>query len=276
MERLGHGKGGGNCMRFGICVSPARSAGLGVLEGDARPDFVEWPVAGSVGTLDAAGFLALKAETAALPFVPETWNVLLPGSLKIVGPDVDLDVLAAYAETAFARVAVLGGTLCVFGSGGARTIPGGWDAAEGRRQFVEACRVLVPIAAARGVTLALEPLRRAETNLINSVADGLVVLDEVGDKRLMILADLYHMLEEGEDVGVVRAAGSRLAHVHVAAPGTRTLPAEAVAGAMMAAFFRELRAIGYDRRVSIECQWDDVAALGESLAFLRETWQTTA
>ena len=246
-----------------------------MLEGDARPDFVEWPVAGSAGTLDAAGSTALKAETAALPLVPETWNVLLPGSLKIVGPGVDLDVLAAYAETAFARVAALGGTLCVFGSGGARTIPDGWDAAEGRRQFVEACRVLVPIAAARGVMLALEPLRRAETNLVNSVTDGLAVLAEVGDERLMILADLYHMLEEGEDVSVVREAGSRLAHVHAAAPGTRTLPMATTDGTVMAAFFRELRALGYDRRVSIECQWEDVAALGESVAFLRATWRAS-
>ena len=92
----------------------------------------------------------------------------------------------------------------------------------------------------------------------------------------MILADLYHMLEEGEDVSVVREAGSRLAHVHVAAPGTRTLPMATTDGTVMAAFFRELGALGYDRRVSIECQWEDVAALGESVAFLRATWQTTA
>ncbi|MGN6483406.1 MAG: sugar phosphate isomerase/epimerase family protein, partial [Thermomicrobiales bacterium] len=200
-------------MRFGICVSPGRTAGLDVLTGRARPDFVEWSVASTVGTMDAEGFAALREQAARLPLAPETWNVLLPGSLKIVGPAVDLAALAAYAETALARVAALGGTLCVFGSGGARTIPEGWDHAEGRRQFVAACRVLVPVAAAHGVTLALEPLRRAETNLVNSVTDGLALLDEVGDERLTILADLFHMLEEGEDVGVVRAAGSRLAHV---------------------------------------------------------------
>jgi hypothetical protein len=34
--------------------------------------------------------------------------------------------------------------------------------------------------------------------------------------------------------------------------------------------------IGYDRRVSIECQWEDVAALGESLAFLREAWRSVS
>ncbi|MGC4105163.1 MAG: sugar phosphate isomerase/epimerase family protein [Thermomicrobiales bacterium] len=260
-------------MRFGVCVTPARSAGLDALDGDARPDFVEWSVAGSVGTLDADGYAALAAEAAALPFAPETWNVLLPGTLKIVGPDVDLNALATYAETAFARVAALGGEVCVFGSGGARTIPDGWDHAEGRRQFVAACRVLVPIAAGQGVTLALEPLRKAETNLVNSVSDGLRVLDAVGDARLMILADLFHMLEEGEDVSVVRDAGSRLAHVHVAAQGTRTLPTSETDGAVTSAFFRELHAIGYDRRVSIECQWEDVAMLGESLAFLREAWR---
>ncbi|MGC4192171.1 MAG: sugar phosphate isomerase/epimerase family protein [Thermomicrobiales bacterium] len=258
-------------MRFGVCVSSEQTAELDVLTGDARPDFVEWSVAKSVGTLDEAGFAALRMETTALPFVPETWNVLLPGSLKIVGPNADLNVLAVYAETALARVAALGGTLCVFGSGGARTIPEGWDRAEGRRQFVAACRVLVPVAAAHGVTLALEPLRRVETNLINTVTDGLAMLDDVGDARLAILADLYHMLEEGEDVSVVRQAGARLMHVHVAAAGPRTLPV-AGDGAVTKAFFRELRAAGYDRRVSIECRWDDVAALGESLAFLRETW----
>lgn len=258
-------------MRFGICVTPARTAALDGLVGDARPEFVEWSVASTVGTLDEDGFAALRAEAALLPFVPETWNVLLPGTLKIVGPDADLAALAAYAETAFARVAALGGDLCVFGSGGARTIPDGWDRAEGRRQFVAACRALVPVAAAHGVTLALEPLRQAETNLVNTVTDGLALLDEVGDERLAILADLYHMLEEGEDLAVVRDAAPRLAHVHVAAQGTRTLPTATTDGAVMAAFLRELHAIGYERRVSIECQWEDVAALGESIAFLRET-----
>lgn len=262
-------------MQFGICVTPARTAGLDALEGAARPDFVEWSVASSVGVIDEAGFAALQAEAASLSLVPETWNVLLPGSLKIVGPDVDLDALATYAETAFARVAALGGTLCVFGSGGARTIPDGWNHERGQAQFADACRLLVSIAARHGVTLALEPLRRAETNLINTIADGLSVLESVGDDRLMLLADLYHMAEGDEDVSVVRAASSRLAHVHVAAPGTRTLPT-AADGSLLRAFFRELRAIGYDRRVSIECQWDDVAALGTSLAFLRETWDAVS
>ncbi|MGB3330762.1 MAG: hypothetical protein WBA46_17500, partial [Thermomicrobiales bacterium] len=114
-------------MRFGVCVSPERTAGLDVLAGEARPDFVEWSVAGTVGTLDAEAFARLPSLAATLPFTPETWNVLLPGSLKIVGPDADLAALRTYAEPAFARVAALGGTLCVFGSGGARTIPPGWD-----------------------------------------------------------------------------------------------------------------------------------------------------
>lgn len=258
-------------MQVGVCVTPTRTAELGALAGSARPDFVEWSVASNVGMVDEAGFAALRAEAETFSLGPETWNVLLPGSLKIVGPDVDLDALATYAETAFARVAALGGTLCVFGSGGARTIPDGWNHERGQTQFVDACRILVPIAARYGVTLALEPLRRAETNLINTIADGLAVLESVGDDRLMLLADLYHMVEGDEDVSVVRAASSRLAHVHVAAPGTRTLPT-AADGALLRAFFRELRAIGYGRRVSIECQWDDASALGTSLAFLREAW----
>lgn len=262
-------------MQFGVCLTPARTTGLDELAGDARPDFVEWSVASTVGTVDAEAFAAVQADAAILPFVPETWNVLLPGTLKIVGPEADPEALVAYAEVALARVAALGGELCVFGSGGARTIPDGWDHAEGRRQFIAACRLLVPIAETHGITLALEPLRRAETNLVNSVTDGLVLLDEVGDDRFTILADLYHMLEEGEAVRVVRDAGARLTHVHVAAEGTRTLPTAATDGAVMADFFRELHAVGYDRRVSIECQWEDVQALGASLAFLRETWATT-
>jgi sugar phosphate isomerase/epimerase len=261
-------------MRFGVCCPPANTE----IVARAGADFVEWPVTTAVGLATDAQFQELLRIQESATFKPEAWNVLLPGTLRVVGPDVDLEALEDYATHAFERVRLLGGEVVVFGSGAARRIPDGWDRAAGERQFAEVCRLLAPIAVARGITLALEPLRQAETNLITSVDAGARLVDTIDLPGLRLLADLYHMEEEAESHAILRDpfVAPHLAHIHVAAPGPRTLPAAERDREVIASFFGELVAIGYDGRISIECRWEDETELAASLAFLRDTWDAVA
>ena len=67
------------------------------------------------------------------------------------------------------------------------------------------------------VRLALEPLNRYESRLVNTVGDALGVIDKVGAKNLGILADTFHANIEETNIGeAFSAAGDRLFHVHLA------------------------------------------------------------
>jgi D-psicose/D-tagatose/L-ribulose 3-epimerase len=95
-----------------------------------------------------------------------------------------------------------------------------WRLEEGERPAVldRVARGLEPVvelATERGVRLAIEPLNRYETSLINTVAQGLDLLDRVDSPACGLLLDTFHMnIEEKDPAAATLAAGPRIAHVH--------------------------------------------------------------
>jgi D-psicose/D-tagatose/L-ribulose 3-epimerase len=77
-------------------------------------------------------------------------------------------------------------------------------------------RPVAEYAAAQGVTIAVEPLNRYETSLLNTVDQALDALD--GLPGVALALDVYHMNIEETDIpaAIARAAG-RIAHVQVSA-----------------------------------------------------------
>ena len=81
-----------------------------------------------------------------------------------------------------------------------------------------------------GVRIALEPLNRYESRLVNTVEEALAVIEKVGEENLGILFNTFHANIEEVSIGeAIRAAGDRLFHVHLAdsnrwAPGFGHLP----------------------------------------------------
>ena len=72
-------------------------------------------------------------------------------------------------------------------------------------------------AASLGVKLIYEPLNRYETNLINTLADGVSFLKTHQIKQVGLLADLFHMnMEEVDIAGSIRASEDFILHVHFA------------------------------------------------------------
>jgi sugar phosphate isomerase/epimerase len=68
-----------------------------------------------------------------------------------------------------------------------------------------------------GVTLLLEPLNRYECDHINTLADGMRVVAEIGAPNLKLLADTFHMnIEEADVLASLKAASSIIGHVHLA------------------------------------------------------------
>ncbi|HEX5499207.1 MAG TPA: sugar phosphate isomerase/epimerase family protein [Thermomicrobiales bacterium] len=102
-------------------------------------------------------------------------------------------------------------------------------------------RNLKPVAdyaAERGVRLGLEPLNRFETNLINTAAQALAVVERVDSPALGILLDTFHMnVEEKHPAAAIRAVGRHLVHFHACGtdrgtPGTDHTDWSAIAQAL--------------------------------------------
>jgi D-psicose/D-tagatose/L-ribulose 3-epimerase len=81
-------------------------------------------------------------------------------------------------------------------------------------RLVEALRPIADTAGARGVRLALEPLNRFETSLINTIEQALEVVDAVDSPALGICLDTFHQnIEERDPAAAVEQATGRIAHV---------------------------------------------------------------
>ncbi len=83
--------------------------------------------------------------------------------------------------------------------------------------LAEALTTLGKHAASLGVKLIYEPLNRYETNLINTLGDGVQFLKSRQIQHVGLLADLFHMnIEEVNLAASIQAAGDLVIHIHFA------------------------------------------------------------
>lgn len=253
-------------MEFGCCVTPEQVPALAAASGD----YAEFNVAGTVMGGDEAAFADLLARVAASPLKPLAYSVFLPGDRAVVGPAVDRGALEEYARTAFGRIRRLSGdapVIVVFGSGRSRTIPDGFPRARALDQLADLLGWVGPLAAEYGVTIAVEHLRQAESNVFNTLRECGTFLRERDLPGIRLLADIYHLMEEDEPLDTIDDFADLIAHAHAADsgrrhPGTGTYP--------LADFFTRLHRNGYTGRCSIECRWTDFPSeIGPALAALR-------
>ena len=263
-----HGTPQSRSVQVGYCtplsnIEAAKAAGF---------DYVELSTSEIAGLSDADyEQAAARVRLVGLP-VPVT-NLFLPAALKVTGPDVDPERQMAYVRKAFARLERLGTQIVVFGSGGARRVPDGFPKDQAFQQLVEFGRRIAPEAKARGITIAIEPLRREETNIINSAAEGLSLVTATGDPNVQLMVDFYHLASEHEDPAIIVRAREHIRHLHMANPEGRVFPRK-WDEYNYAPFFAALRAIGYDTRISVEASTQDLRADAPlAIALLRRAFQ---
>ena len=101
-----------------------------------------------------------------------------------------------------------------------------------------------------GVMMALEPINRYETNIINTLDEASQMVDELRSGQVKVMADTFHMnIEEASIAEALLRAWERLIHVHVAdsnrlAPGMGHLNFSEI--------ISTLKAIKYNGYVSAE------------------------
>ena len=252
-------------MKYGVCAGyndflRARGAGA---------DYVECTVVGMNG-LSEEEVKACARDLELLGFRCEALNVLFPGNIRLTGPEADNGIIKEYLAKSFKHISVLQPSVVVFGSGGARRYPDGYPKERALSQFTDSCRFAAEAAQPYHITVAVEPLNSGETNLINSIAEAYGVVVAAGCSNLGITADYYHMLVGNEPILSLVEYGNAIAHAHIATKDGRVCPAEADLE-LFAPFFKALRKIGYDKRISIEGSIDDFGRqVPEAVALMRK------
>lgn len=125
--------------------------------------------------------------------------------------------------------------------------------------------------------IGVETVNRFETHFINTAADAVRYVKDVGFPNVKVHLDTFHMIREEDDIpAAVRTTGKHIGYVHACEsqrgiPGTGLVP--------WVPFFQALKEVGYDSFVTIEsfdpglesvvklcCIWRKLADSPEQLA----------
>jgi D-psicose/D-tagatose/L-ribulose 3-epimerase len=193
-------------------------------------------------------------ESAGLVVTGLHWLLVKPAGLSLT--DADHAVRARTLDVVTRLIALcaeLGGGVLVHGSPKQRAIAAGESHATAHARLVDFLAAVAPIAAGHGVVYCLEPLGRAETALINTVAEAAEVVRAVDHPALRTMIDcsaagatetqsLPELIETWLPTGLV-------GHVQVNDPNRRA-PGQ---GEMrFTPIFAALQRHGYDKTVAVE------------------------
>jgi D-psicose/D-tagatose/L-ribulose 3-epimerase len=111
-------------------------------------------------------------------------------------------------------------------------------------------REVIKTAEDLDITYCVEIVNRYEQYLLNTAAEGVAYVDEIGSSKLKVLLDTFHMNIEEENIGnAIITAGERLGHLHIGetnrnVPGKGRMPWDEIMSA--------LKRINYTNRIVME------------------------
>ncbi|GAJ02352.1 unnamed protein product, partial [marine sediment metagenome] len=179
-------------MRFGMCTEGLRKkVELQPILQKAGYDYIELKVGDVLPEESEEKFAEVKEKIKKFSLRPEVFNCFIPGEIKVVGDKIDSSRLKNYLEVSISRVAELSGKIIVFGSGGARKVPENFSFEKAYQQLVDFLNLAADIARNKGIVIAIEPLFKPASNIINLVKEGLQLAKEFDRKEVRLLADLF-------------------------------------------------------------------------------------
>ncbi len=136
-----------------------------------------------------------------------------------------------------------------------------------RQWATDSLREVADYAADRGVTLAIEPLNRFETDMVNTVEQGLELCRLINRENVGLLLDTFHMNIEEKHVGqAISSAGTKVFHFQVSendrgTPGSGHVP--------WTETFDALRSINYTGSVVVESFLPTVEEIAKAVSLWR-------
>jgi D-psicose/D-tagatose/L-ribulose 3-epimerase len=107
-----------------------------------------------------------------------------------------------------------------------------------RGRTEESLKKIGEYAEKKGAVIAIEPLNRFETDMINIAEQAFNVCERVGNPAVKMMLDTFHMNIEEKKIGdAIRSSAKHLVHMHTCAndrgaPGSAHIPWDEVVGAL--------------------------------------------
>ncbi|MEK7476640.1 MAG: sugar phosphate isomerase/epimerase family protein [Candidatus Coatesbacteria bacterium] len=192
-------------------------------------------------------------ENAGLDIVGLHWLLARTQGLSITSPDdTVLDRTAGYLRILVSLCSDLGGQLMVFGSPAQRDLASGQSFDDGFARATRVFREVSVAAGAAGISVLIEPLTKVETNFINTMEEGVRLVEAVGHANFRLHLDIKAMrgAEPKSPAETILAEGGRyLHHFHANDPN---LLGPGMGDEDIAPIAAALKAVGYDRWISVE------------------------
>ena len=231
-------------------------------------DYFE-PAVAAVAALSDAAFADFAKRISKSPLRCTSFNSFIR-TLPVVGAAVDRDALTAYMNPALDRCRALGGSIVVWGSAGSRNVPEGYSRDMAWQQIRTFLRLAGDIAQSRKIVVAIEPLRKQESNIINSGAEALRLVREVDHPNVKMIIDYYHLQQENEDPAILETARDAIVHLHFSNPKGRVWPKALDEDPGYGRFFELVKKSGFRGGLSIEGKGSFEEDAAASLAFFRK------
>ncbi|MGC8972276.1 MAG: sugar phosphate isomerase/epimerase family protein, partial [bacterium] len=216
-------------MKFGCCgnmvaLEPDKT-GIEIVEKlkEIGYDYIELSLS-HISKLSEEEFIRLKARLDASGLKCEACNNFFLPEIRLTGNQVNFQEIEKYLNLVLSRAGALGVEVIVFGSGPAKMVPKDFPMEEAWKQLVKLTRHISELAGKYNITIAIEPLRKEECNIINKVLEGLKMVKDIDRANVKLLVDFYHLRSEGEDPSVLKECKGYLKHVHFARVEGRTFP----------------------------------------------------
>lgn len=229
-------------------------------------DYLE-PAVEEISAMDDAAFGAFKSRVLASPVRCECFNNFI--RLRVVGNHVDEQAVKAYLQNSLPRCRELGASIVVWGSSGSRNVHPGFSRDRARQQIKEFLRPAGDTAKLHGIVIAIEPLRRQESNILNTGAETLQMVREIDHPNVKMIIDYYHLREENEDPQIIWTARKEIVHFHFANPNGRVWPKDPGEDPEYGRFFEMVKKIRFHGGISIEARGSFEKDAAASLAFFR-------
>lgn len=216
--------------------------------------------------LDAAQLLAKLDAYGLQPVAVATGFVFGSRGLQLVNPDPNICHRAALLLQELVRFAAeLKVSLVTIGGFRGKAAPvGGLDAA--KKLLHQALQAADPLAKELGITIALEPLRKEENDLLNNAQEVCDFIEEGGYTAVSLLLDVYHMVEEPDLLDAFRKYRGRFVHVHLADTDRKALGLGSIDFSAIEAVLQE---VGYTGWQSVELpRGEDPDGNGQLPAYL--------
>jgi sugar phosphate isomerase/epimerase len=159
---------------------------------------------------------AMAAE--GLAFVGLHWLMMSPAGLHVTTPDSALRQKSwDHIRRLIDLCADLGPDgVMVFGSPQQRSSTGGIGREQATRHFVDGLKSIAPHAESRAVTVLVEALPIAQSDVVQSLAEAAAIVEEISSPAIRTMFDVHNAVDEREPHAVlIDRYFDLIRHVHV-------------------------------------------------------------